>query len=343
MQIRSVIKENSERRVTAAGLTICITVLLAVTAAAQQSAIARASINAPAAGVGEATMQHPAFVVKSIGQGRPIIMIPGMSSSGATWDGTAAHLGANYRCIELTLAGFAGVPPIQAPLMSTARDQIADYIRENHLDRPVIMGHSLGGSLALDLAARYPQLVGPVIIVDSLPFFAGAWFQADTLDAAQPTIAKMRTGMEALTHEQWVDYAQSGASTNGMASHPDDQHTLIDWSLKSDQKTVTDAMIAMVSSDLRPELVKIDAPVLVIGTWVGLQSYGVTQASATALFDQQYAGVKHLQFVMAKQSRHFVMWDDPAWFYSQVDGFLLSSNHGGTSTAAMAVEIERGQ
>jgi pimeloyl-ACP methyl ester carboxylesterase len=131
--------------------------------------------------------------------------------------------------------------------------------------------------------------------------------------------------MESMNHEQWQAMTRSGASTNAMAASAKDQKTLIDWGLASDQKTVTDAMIALVSEDLRPKETKIETPVLVIGTWVGLKSYGVTEEAATSLFKEQYAGVKHLQFVMAKQARHFVMCDDPAWFNTQVDGFLTAN------------------
>jgi pimeloyl-ACP methyl ester carboxylesterase len=86
-------------------------------------------------------------------------------------------------------------------------------------------------------------------------------------------------------------------------------------------------MIEVVSADLRPEIGKIDSPVLVIGTWIGLKDFGVTEDAATEVFHQQYADVPHLQFVMAKQARHFVMWDDPAWFNTQVDGFLAANTH----------------
>ena len=288
-----------------------------------------------AAQAARATVQrdgpYPAFQVKTTGQGGDIIMIPGLASSGATWDSTVQHLSRHYRCTELTLAGFAGAPPIQGPLLTEARDQIAHYIRDNHLVRPVIMGHSLGGSIALDLASHYPDLVGPVIVVDSLPFFAGAWFQAHTLAEAQPGIEQMRKGMESLTHPQWEAMTRSGASTNSMATNVADQKTLIEWGLESDQKTITDAMIALVSTDLRPELNRIETPVFVLGTWVGLQTYGVTKDAATTVFKEQYSGVKHLKFAMAEKARHFVMWDDPAWFNAQVDAFL--AENVGTTTA----------
>jgi len=263
-------------------------------------------------------------------------MIPGLASSGTTWDATADHLGPHFRCYKLTLAGFAGVPPIDSPLLATARDQIAEYIRDNHLDHPVIMGHSLGGYLALDLAVRNPQLVGPIVIVDSLPFFAQAWFQVDSLAAAQPTIDKMRAGMDAMSHEQWIAYTKSGVSTNAMATNPADQQTLIAWGLASDQKTVSNAVIDLLSTDLRHELKKIQTPVLVIGTWVGLKSYGVTESGVAQEFHQQYAGVRDLHFIMSDTARHFVMWDDPVWLDRQIDDFLATSDSVPGPTAEKA-------
>jgi N-formylmaleamate deformylase len=49
------------------------------------------------------------------------------------------------------------------------RDALADYIRKNNLDKPVVVGHSLGGYLALLLAVKYPDLPGKLVIVDSYP------------------------------------------------------------------------------------------------------------------------------------------------------------------------------
>ena len=43
-------------------------------------------------------------------------------------------------------------------------------------------------------------------------------------------------------------------------------------------------MIELVSTDLRPELGKVESPVLVIGTWIGLKDYGITEEAATQLF-----------------------------------------------------------
>jgi CheY-like chemotaxis protein len=56
------------------------------------------------------------------------------------------------------------------------RDGVADYIRKNRLEKPVIVGHSLGGFVALEVAAKYPDLPGRIVIVDAYPLLAGEMF-----------------------------------------------------------------------------------------------------------------------------------------------------------------------
>src|SRR5882724_8181158 len=110
----------------------------------------------------------PSFHVDITGKGKPMILIPGFASSGKTWDSTVAHYKDKYQCHVLTLAGFAGEPRIEAPFLETVRKDLAAYIRKNKMDKPVIVGHSLGGFMALWLAVKEPDLVGPLVIVDSL-------------------------------------------------------------------------------------------------------------------------------------------------------------------------------
>jgi pimeloyl-ACP methyl ester carboxylesterase len=268
------------------------------------------------------------FSVKVSGHGAPMILIPGMASSGDTWKSTVAHFQNRYTCHVLTLAGFAGEPPIHGPLLATVREELAAYIQQQHLQKPVIVGHSLGGSVAMDLAAHYPNVAGPIVIVDSLPFFAGVWFQAKTLEDAKPMIAGMKGYMEAQTREQYEQYARSGAATKFMVTSPADLQTLIQWGLRSDPKTVSSAMVELLSEDLRDDLSKITSPVLVLGTWAGLrdqmQPNGVTitKPGVVDTFQAQYAHLPKVHLAMAETARHFIMWDDPQWFFQELDGFL---------------------
>jgi pimeloyl-ACP methyl ester carboxylesterase len=265
----------------------------------------------------------PSFAVKVIGKGSPIIFIPGLSSSGDTWKSTVAHFQDHHECHVLTLAGFAGETPIQPPLLATVREDLAAYIQQKHLQKPVLVGHSLGGNIVIDLAEHHPDLAGPLVIVDSLPFYAGAWFQVKTVEEAAPMIAGMRSYMKAQTREQYEQFVRAGTAVKYMASSPDDVQTLIQWGLASDQATVADVMDEMLSTDLRPDLGRIKSPSLVLGSWAGLNAQmKITAAQVTDTFQKQYVNLQNMHFALAPNARHFIMWDDPKWFLQQLDNFL---------------------
>lgn len=277
-----------------------------------------------------AAAANPSFVVKVTGKGTPMILIPGFSSSGDTWNATVEHFKDRYECHVITLAGFAGTAPTEPPLLAKVEEDLADYIEKKHLRRPIIVGHSLGGNVAMDLAERHPDLTGPLVIVDSLPFFAGAWFQVNSVKDAAPMLNQMHTMMQSQTHEQYETFVRSGVTVKYMATSPEDVKTLIAWGLNSDQKTVTETMYEMLNTDLRSDLSKITAPSLVLGTWAGIHDQmkdnggNITAEQIERTFEKQYSGLHNLHFALAPTARHFIMWDDPKWFYQQVESFLAN-------------------
>lgn len=273
-------------------------------------------------------VEPTAFRVQVVGHGPAMILIPGLSSSGDTWKSTVAHYQERYSCHVMTLAGFAGVPPTAGPLLASVREQLARYIEARHLDKPIVVGHSLGGNVAMDLAARRPDLVGPLVVVDSLPFYASAWFHVDTVDAAKPMIEAMYGYQAALTRAQYDEYVRSHASTKFMITSPSDLDLITDWGLQSDPKTVADVMREMLNADLRPALGAVRSPTLLLGTWVGLRDQlkqahiDLTRDNVVDTFMRQYSALPRLHFAITDTARHFVMFDDPAWFFGQLDGFL---------------------
>ena len=65
-----------------------------------------------------------------------MILIPGLESSGAVWDGAVSHYSNRYGMHVLTLAGFAGEPPVPGLCLQSVRDGIIRYVRDNKLDHP---------------------------------------------------------------------------------------------------------------------------------------------------------------------------------------------------------------
>ena len=152
---------------------------------------------------------------------RDIILIPGLSSSPEVWDSTVAHLGDGWRVHRIHVQGFAGAPAkanAEGDVAAPVAEEIARYIREAGLTKPVVVGHSMGGTMGMMLAARHPDLVGKLMVVDMVPFM-GAMFGAPgvTADQVRPIADQIHAG-----HERRPRRGLSGPGRGG--GHRHDQH-----------------------------------------------------------------------------------------------------------------------
>ncbi len=277
--------------------------------------VAVALVSGAAARAAEPT----AFTVQASGKGKPMILIAGLASSGAVWDSTVAHFSPNYQCFVLQLAGFAGAPAVQAPLLETVEKELAAYIDAQHLDHPLIVGHSLGGFLALKMAIDYPAKVGPLLIVDSLPALGAAQMPDATPDQMKNMATRMRDGM--LTGDASAQEASRRAVVTNMVTAPQDIERVVAWGNQSDRKVVADAMYDIVATDLRQDIAHIKAPTLVLGSWVAYKAYA-PKAAFEANYKAQYAKLAGVKVEMSDIGRHFIMYDDPQWMLARMDDFL---------------------
>ena len=268
---------------------------------------------------------HPSFTVRVVGKGRPVLLIPGLTCPGAVWDETVAYYQGRYQCHVVSLAGFGGVPAASghtsASFLPAVRDQLLAYIKSQKLDRPVIIGHSLGGFLGLWLSTTQPEAVGPLVILDSLPFLAAIQNPATTVETTRPLAEGMRQQMRAGK----MPLAQQRQMAAGMVSDTARQSLVARWGQASDPASVAQAMYELYTIDLRAELGAVRQPALVLGTWAAYQPYGATLASTRAIFAAQYTRLPQHRIEMSQTGKHFIMYDDTAWFFQQTDAFLQAN------------------
>jgi N-formylmaleamate deformylase len=261
------------------------------------------------------------FSVKISGNpsGQPVILIPGLSSSGAVWDDTVKHLAPKYHCHSLTLAGFAGQPRLtDGPFLETVKDSIVTYIKSNKLKQPILVGHSLGGHMALWIASQNPDLTGPLVIVDSMPHL-GAVMNPDPAG-----LKKMAEGMRLIisgqTKEQYGQYVTSSGMLKSMVGDKG-LAAVTSWSLTSDPIAVGNAMYDLYTTDLRDSVSSIKSKVLIFMSWIGYKDFS-TREKSVKLVEDQYAKLPNKTLKVSDTAKHFIMLDDPDWYLLQLDLFL---------------------
>lgn len=263
--------------------------------------------------------------VDQYGSGEPaLILIPGLTDSAVVWNGTIAKLAPQHTIYALTLAGFGGRPRVAAPLLDKADTDIAALIAQQHLSRPVLIGHSMGGHLAIRLAAEHSDILRGAIAVDGLPVFPGMdkMTQAQRHTAAVAAAAPMRNAttaqFSAFEKQNIIPFMTKAQNVDTVAAA----------SQGADVSATADYYQEVLEADLRPQLANLTIPLLVIVPFDATldpnnpQMPMATAAQKEHLYDGLLANAKTAKIIVVNDSRHFVMYDQPEQLYTLIENFL---------------------
>jgi pimeloyl-ACP methyl ester carboxylesterase len=102
------------------------------------------------------------------GNGRPLILLHGGLGTGAMFGPVLPLYAANHQVITVDLQGHGRTADVDRPLdVRLMADDIAALIRHLGLEKPDIVGYSLGGGVALFVASKYPELIGRAVVVSA--------------------------------------------------------------------------------------------------------------------------------------------------------------------------------
>ena len=271
--------------------------------------------------------QDVSITSRIVGQGEPVILIPGLTCDGSVWNETVDAIADNNECHIITLAGFANNKPIEnlnnVMYLDMMSDNIIKYLKSKNLKKPAIIGHSLGGFLALKIAIIEPQLSSKLIIVDALPYLPAMRNPSISEESAKASAENYRKSMLEKSKLP-IDKKRNAQKEflKWMISDSTKIETATDWYLKSDDKTVAQAMYEMNTTDLREELSKIKIPTLVLGSWIAGKPYGATKEGALNSYKKQYEKLEGVIVDMSNTGKHFIMWDDPELLIKWIEEFI---------------------
>jgi pimeloyl-ACP methyl ester carboxylesterase len=269
-----------------------------------------------------ATFEAGALAVEQVSEKGPaVILIPGLASGAWVWADTAQRLRQDHAVYLLTLPGFDGRKPVAGATLDTLVGDIAKLIESRKISRPVLVGHSLGGTLSLKFAAEHSGLVAGVVAVDGLPVFPGTEGQTGDRTALAEGV---RAQFGAQTREQFVA-GQQGYMKQIGSIDPATADKLAEHSSRSDIGATADFAAQVFALDLRARLPDIKVPVVEISPFNApdFAAMGVDEAGKTNYYRMLLSGVKRLDVVSISPARHFVMFDQPEKFVAALDAALL--------------------
>jgi pimeloyl-ACP methyl ester carboxylesterase len=253
--------------------------------------------------------------------GQPLILIPGLASGGWVWQETVRAFAASHAVYVLTLPGFDGRPAVEGNPFDAAKSALTELMRSRRLVKPVLVGHSLGGTLAIALAQALPGSIGGAVAIDGLPVVPRT---EDTAPEQRTALAEgVRQRMAALPAASFAARQRQtmraiGSTDMGKA---DDLARLTS---RSDPAAVAAYVGAVLALDLRPGLPDIQAPVLVLAPAYGPDdaATGMSAADKLAYYRELMSGTRRLEVALIENARHFAMIDQPQAVNAALRQFL---------------------
>jgi pimeloyl-ACP methyl ester carboxylesterase len=249
---------------------------------------------------------------EAYGRGRPVILLHGWLGSWALWRDTIEELGKHFRTYALDFFGFGDSLDRTTDFsVNSYVDVVYQFMDRLGIVKAPLVGHSMGGSVSLGVAARYPERVVKVIVIgspingSSLNFFLklSGYKQIADLIFRLPVIKD--SFIWGLTHL---------ASNNGTALH---RMVSTDAS-KVSANSFFQSIGTLRDTNITPQLPNMNMPLLGI---YGRKDIIVHPMQGKTLL--KYApNAKEAWF---KNSGHFPMMDEPQRFHQTLSEFL---HHG---------------
>lgn len=299
--------------------SVVLTALFLSLTTAATPAGARSLTVSPAAS--PAAFQSSRIVVETRGQGPDVVLIPGLASTSAVWSRTADALQDRYRVHLVTVRGFgplAAAGNAEGRIGGPAAAEILRYIHEAGLDRPALIGHSMGGQMALRVAAEGGGRVGRVMVVDASPFFPSLISPGSTVGDVEPLARLAYQGLMLLGDQVLRTQAASmGLELGGAA---DSLFNGLGWQ-GGDRRVLAQGLYEVMTVDLRSRLPLIQAPVTVVYGWS--PDADSPRSHVDGLFRDGYRSLpRPATFERIEGAEHMVMIDRPRQFQQAVDRFL---------------------
>lgn len=195
------------------------------------------------------------------GDGPPLVLVHGVGATRAVWGRVLERLAGGHAVTALDVPGFGHSPPAGPGFdLAFVADAISEGLLDAGVPRPfTLVGHSLGGAVALMLADRHPGAVDRLVLVAPAGLTPRPPWLADALGVTASLLVPFRR----LAGGPFVDHALArtlmllGTVHDGGRLHPDDVRTIIGSSAQATR--LREGVAAVGAADLRPLLARLPA------------------------------------------------------------------------------------
>jgi 3-oxoadipate enol-lactonase len=239
----------------------------------------------------------------------PILFLHGIGGGARAFTPQLDHFGRNYRAIAWDMPGYAGSVPLPLVTMEALAAALGGFIQALGLDRPILVGHSIGGMVVQRLLAEAPHTAGAVVLAQTSAAFGSrdpGW--AESFLSARLAPLDAGKSMADIAPDAIHYLVGANADSAGVA-------LAVECMGEVPDSTYRDMVVAMPGFDQRDALARIAVPTLVLA--------GTADKNAPPQgMERMAAKIPGAKYIVLDGVGHLAHVERPAAFNAAVDGFL---------------------
>jgi len=254
-------------------------------------------------------LQDLALYYEVTGDGSPLLLIHGLGSSSRDWEMQIEPFAKDYQVITLDLRGHgqSGKPPGPYSIRMFAEDTAA-LVRWIDILPAHVVGISMGGMVAFELAVHFPQLLRSLTIVNSYPEMRVETLQ-EHLQVWRRFLILELLGMRGMGR-------MLGGRLFPFPEQSDLRETFVSRWAQNNKRAYRESLRAILNWDVESRLGEIDCPVLVVASD---QDYVTVEEKRVYT-----AKIPNAKLVIIEDARHAVTAERPDQFNTVLRDFLTS-------------------
>jgi 3-oxoadipate enol-lactonase len=256
----------------------------------------------------------------------PLVFLHGIGGAARAWRGQIEFFGDRFHAIAWDMPGYGGSMPLPAVSIASLADALQDFLRAVGANRPVLVGHSIGGMVVQQWLTKNPGAAAAVVLAQTSPAFGkadGDW-QREFIGARLGPLDRGET-MASLAPALVGELVGDDPDVRGMALARDCMAAVPEAAYRG-------SMLALLGFDQRGALRDIAVPTLVLS--------GSKDKNAPAPMMAKMASyIPSAKYVELEGAGHLVNLERPVAFDTALDQFLKAQSFPKANLAATQATV----
>ncbi len=249
------------------------------------------------------TPPHPA------GRGEfEMVLIHGLGGSAAIWDDITPYLAGTFKVFTFELAGHGQTQPSGTSSITSEVQRLDDFLHANDIVYPTLVGHGLGGMIALQYALAHPADIHRLVVIDAAPK------QLATDEDKAHVADSLLKNYDRFVATRYLNMSMDKAISE----------KVMDIALRTDSASFISLLMSSFDYDLTKQLRTLSVPLLIIGSEFMFPDPNTSQQ---VLQELGWANARSLTFKRIDHSGHYVMLERPVYTASVLLAFGVTAEY----------------